>query len=136
MLSGKMQADKHLSFKQEKEWRLILQDELTKDNNEWVDWYNLSDTMKEEYTREHPIFSLFPHGIEFRTTEDNVISYMDLNFESVIDEIISEIWIGPKRTFHIQTKKAMSVKDMRRVRRNTGAPSSTSPPVSQRSRLV
>lgn len=83
---------KNPAFVEEQEWRLVLNDELSKGDN-WEDWYD-SEIGKPNingYFGER-----FPKGLEFRSNRNKIISYFDLLFNGYQGEIIKKIFIGPK----------------------------------------
>lgn len=84
---------KHQSFSEENEWRIVLNDELSKDSDEWDMLYNWSE--KVASSSEKMIHKLFPKALQFRSTGNDIISYLDLCFEAFTEEIISCIVIGP-----------------------------------------
>lgn len=84
---------KHHSFSEENEWRIVLNDELSKDSNEWDMLYNWSE--KVASSSENIIYKLFPKALQFRSTGNDIISYLDLCYEAFIEDIISSIVIGP-----------------------------------------
>ena len=89
---------KHSSFEYEKEWRLILKDDgLIRSGDNWGEYYNWKDG---EY--DSIMCKLFPNGLQFRSTEDNIISYLDLNFSEFVDDyILDNIVIGPNCKLNI-----------------------------------
>lgn len=82
---------KNPEFQEEEEWRLVLNDELSKYGTDWNYWYN---DEKENTLGEFN--QCFPKGLEFKSTRKKIISYFDLSFKGRKDEIIDKIIIGPK----------------------------------------
>lgn len=83
------------SFAEETEWRLILKDEIIKSEENWGQIYNWSRCPQEDKT---VLQKLFPKALCFRPTENDIISYMDLDFsagEPSANDMIQEIIIGP-----------------------------------------
>ena len=78
---------KNKSFKAEKEWRLLFYDELKKDYDDWGNYFNFEDCDNSH--------TIFPMGIQFRSSSNNIISYLDLLFEKYKKNIIDNIIIGP-----------------------------------------
>ena len=92
VLSQESMFIKSDKFSDEKEWRLVINDDLDKTRNEWDKQYNWKgeDNLTE-------FEKLIPNSLEYRYTKNNIISYMDLNFSDYIeDDLIAEIVIGPK----------------------------------------
>lgn len=84
---------KNPAFEEEEEWRLVLDDELTKDGTDWGDWY---DREAEEPLVYESFGKCFPKGLQFKCSNDNLISFLDLSFKGFEDNLISNIFIGPK----------------------------------------
>ena len=79
----------------EKEWRLIINDEDTyKTYDDWCEYYNWSkgDAEKSEY-----IFQkLIPNGMEFMVRNGKIVPYLDMKYDLDEDSIpVKEIIIGP-----------------------------------------
>lgn len=72
---------KNASFSEEQEWRLVLNQELLKKE----------DDLKEDFMKRYE--NWFPQGLNFRCVKDDIISYLDLKFKS---NLITRIIIGPK----------------------------------------
>lgn len=86
---------KREEYRNEKEWRLILDDENTcKSYDEWEIYYN----WKNECDKYHGsnIYKLMPKGMEFTTKNGKIISFLDLKFDLEEKDIpIKKIVIGP-----------------------------------------
>jgi hypothetical protein len=83
-------------FTEEKEWRITYNDDLLKSDDSWWDisqGFNNPDKSTSSRSNK-PIYNLFPNGYQFRATQNDIISYLDLDFGSYKDEIINEIVIG------------------------------------------
>ncbi len=83
---------KPIGFEEEKEWRLFLRDHAYK-SPELV----LGDERKiigPKYFSE--TISFLRNNIEFNITDNDICPYIPLKFSEIGDEIIKEIWIGPK----------------------------------------
>lgn len=82
---------KNPAFQEEKEWRLVLNEELDKSSSEWEVWNYIEENTPESYFWER-----FPAGLQFRNTRSKLISFFDLSFKGFEQQIIKEIYIGPK----------------------------------------
>ena len=89
---------KQIGFKEEKEWRLFLNNKAYK-NPEWV------------VGKEHELFgpngfsdtiSFLRNKIAFNISDDNISPYVPLGFSELGDNIVKAIWIGPRS--HISEK--------------------------------
>ena len=86
VLSQESMFIKSDKFSDEKEWRLVINDDLDKTRNEWDKQYNWKgeDNLTE-------FEKLIPNSLEYRYTKNNIISYMDLNFSDYIeDDLMSD----------------------------------------------
>lgn len=86
---------KREEYRNEKEWRLILDDESTcKSYDEWDFYYNWKD--KCDKYDENNIFKLIPKGMEFMPKNGKIISFLDLKFDLEEENLpIKKIVIGP-----------------------------------------
>jgi hypothetical protein len=84
---------KHDSFIAEKEWRIVLDDELRKSSEEWDMWYKNLEKAK--------IGLRFPYGIKFRSVGNDIVSYIDMSFQDYLPHIIKKIIIGPNCSLSI-----------------------------------
>lgn len=82
---------KREEYKNEKEWRLILNDESTfKSYDGWELYYNWEKCDGDD------IYRLIPKGMEFMTRNGKIIPFLDLKFNSAEKNIpIKKIVIGP-----------------------------------------
>ncbi len=83
---------KPIGFEEEKEWRLFLCDHAYK-NPEWV--------LGEEREMMGPRFfsetlSFLRNKIAFNITDNNICPYVPIEFSVIGDNVVKEIWIGPK----------------------------------------
>lgn len=86
---------KDSSFAEENEWRLILKDEIIKSEEDWEQIYNWKRQGREPQTA---LERLFPNALEFRVVENDIVSYMDMDFSNgnhMHNDMIKEIIIGP-----------------------------------------
>lgn len=83
-------------YKNEKEWRLILDDDQTeKSYDEWSVYYNWKDDPEEEKSTDK-IKKLIPNAMEFMVKNNKIISYLDLKFDFYKDNLpVKKIIIGP-----------------------------------------
>ena len=86
---------KRIEYADEKEWRLIIDDEQTnKRYDDWIEYYNWS----EEAITEHSglIQKLMPKGLQFSVRNDKIVSYIDMKYDLDPDNMpIKEIVMGP-----------------------------------------
>ena len=84
---------KNKEYQNEKEWRLILDDENTyKSYGDWIEYYN----WKKEDKLKGTIYELIPNGMEFMVRNGKIIPYLDLKFNLDTNDIpIKKIVIGP-----------------------------------------
>lgn len=87
---------KNPAFEEEEEWRLVLneeENELDKSSTEWDYWYSTADNKSAlmGYFGE-----VFPDGLQFRSTNSTISSYLDFSFKGFESELINNIYIGPK----------------------------------------
>ena len=82
-------------YKSEEEWRLILDDEETRENYpEWDIYYNWKN--KNLRFGEKEIYSLIPNGMEFMVKSGRIIPYLDLKFDVDKNNLpIEEVITGP-----------------------------------------
>jgi hypothetical protein len=84
---------KHEEYKEEKEWRLIIDDEeAQKSYDDWITYYNWKG---EEKYKQRSIEKLIPNALEFMVKNDKIISYMDLKYDYSGELPIKQIYIGP-----------------------------------------
>lgn len=84
---------KGYNFREEEEVRIIFNDDLDSFDDSWAESYRWK-----EPDLSSPIQKLFPSAMQFRATENNIISYFDLDFSKYSgynDSIIREIVLGP-----------------------------------------
>lgn len=82
-------------YKNEKEWRLILDDEnIRKDYDEWDVYYNWKNyNCKSD---REMIYELLPNAMEFMTRSGRIVPYVDLKFDLDKRNIpIRKVIIGP-----------------------------------------
>lgn len=81
-------------YENEKEWRLILDDENTyKSYDDWCEYYNWD---KSRIETSEDIYRLVPNGMEFMVRNGKIIPYLDLKFDTEEDNYpIKKIVIGP-----------------------------------------
>ncbi|WJM05892.1 DUF2971 domain-containing protein [Paenibacillus sp. PK1-4R] len=87
---------KNPAFAEEEEWRLVLneeENELDKYSTDWDYWYSTADN-KSALTGYFG--EVFPDGLQFRSSNSTISSYLDLSFKGFESEIINNIYIGPK----------------------------------------
>lgn len=84
---------KNKEYQNEKEWRLILDDENTyKSYGDWIEYYN----WKKDDNLEGMICKFIPNGMEFMVRNGKIIPYLDLKFDLDTSDIpIKKIVIGP-----------------------------------------
>ncbi|MGN0734555.1 MAG: DUF2971 domain-containing protein [Anaerovoracaceae bacterium] len=83
---------KQIGFEEEKEWRIFLRNRAYK-NPDWVlgeDCKMIGPNMFSE------TLSFLRNKISFNVTDNNIFPYIPLLFSEIGDEVIKEIWIGPK----------------------------------------
>ena len=83
------------SFAEEDEWRLILKDEIIKRESDWENIYNWKRT---GHSIRSAMKRLFPKALEFRVEDNDIVSYMDMDFSDgdyMHNDMIREIVIGP-----------------------------------------
>lgn len=73
---------KHSSFWEEKEWRIVVS------SRPGVQRLKMSENYE---------FS----AVNYRSTNEKLISYIEMNFKKIKKELIKEIWIGPKSEVEI-----------------------------------
>jgi len=83
-------------YAEEKEWRLIIDDEGTrKDYDDWRTLYNWKG-ISEERDIKGTIYELMPNALEFMTKNGKIISYLDLKYDTNPNDLpIKKIIIGP-----------------------------------------
>ena len=87
---------KRMEYAEEKEWRLIVDDEETRKNyDDWRTLYNWKDiTMKQDI--KGTIYELLPNALEFTVRDNKIVSYLDLKYDIDTDDLpIQNIIIGP-----------------------------------------
>lgn len=89
---------KNSAFQEEREWRLFVNNHLS--NLYCYDHKNdevCAGYVDENYNKEC-IYSngFIRHPTKFRSSDNRIISYFDLNFAKIKDNLIKEIIIGPK----------------------------------------
>ncbi len=83
---------KPIGFKEEKEWRLFLRDRAYK-NPKFV----LGEEREMVGARSfNQTISFLRNKIAFNITDNNICPYVPLEFKDIGDDVIKEIWIGPK----------------------------------------
>lgn len=82
-------------YRNEKEWRLIINDENTyKSYDDWETYYNWSKSDSEE--SEFDFQKLIPKGMEFMVRNGKIVPYLDMKYDLDEDNMpIKEIIIGP-----------------------------------------
>ena len=81
-------------YKDEKEWRLIIDGEETKKSyDEWGVLYNWKGMTGKT---DDPIRKLIPNALEFMSRNNKIISYLDLKYDIYTDSLpVKKIIIGP-----------------------------------------
>ena len=72
---------KNVGFKEEDEWRVVLCSNIQSDNRT----YCFPQSKEFQFSK-----------IKYRSTNDKLIPYVEMNFEMVKQSIIKKIWIGPR----------------------------------------
>lgn len=82
-------------YENEREWRLILDDEEThRSYDEWNVYYNWKKDKTE--THQEMIYKLIPNGMEFMVKNGKIIPYLDLKFDLDKNYLpIKKVVIGP-----------------------------------------
>ena len=90
MLRNESPIFKNIAFEEEKEWRLIL--------NNHVSNYNYTiGGIDEEFLDEVDYANGFKRKpLQFRAVADNLVAYIDMNFEKIKETFIKQICLGPK----------------------------------------
>ncbi len=88
---------KNEGFKEEKEWRLIINNHLANylysHDNDPITTGNID----ENYLKKAELSNGFiRESINFRTISDAIVPFFDINFNNIKDELIYEIVIGPR----------------------------------------
>ena len=82
------------SFAEEDEWRVILKDEIIKSESDWENIYNWKRT---GHSIRPAMKRLFPKALEFRVEDNDIVSYMDMDFSDgdyMHNDMIREVVIG------------------------------------------
>ena len=94
---------KNPAFKEENEWRLVFYPFgnirnllITHKHNYMASNYLFYDRMLETIEYKKDYNGLLREKLSFRTADDKIISYVDMNFESIKQVVLAEIIIGPK----------------------------------------
>lgn len=82
---------KSTAFSEEHEYRLFFNDTITFDSRNGI--YNLDSRGKKAV---EGIKEFYLSELKTRTNKEGIVSYYELNFSNVKDEIIAEIVLGPK----------------------------------------
>lgn len=83
---------KQIGFKEEKEWRLFLSNQAYK-NPEWVLG---KDCVYRGPNGFAETLSFLRNKISFKVTDNDITLYIPLLFSEIGDDIVKEIWLGPK----------------------------------------
>lgn len=87
---------KREEYMEEKEWRLIINDEkINKFRDDWSKYYNWKG---EEIEGEGPsdTCNLMPNALEFMIRRNRIVSYLDLKYDTYEDELpVEKVIIGP-----------------------------------------
>lgn len=87
---------KRAEYSEEKEWRLIIEDENTnKYYDDWREYYNWKGISAQE-GKASDMYNLFPNALEFMVRGNRIVSYLDMRYDTYQDELpIEKIIIGP-----------------------------------------
>lgn len=87
---------KREEYKNENEWRLIVDDEsMFKSYAEWDIYYNWKNENNDRYDK-NDIKRLIPNGMEFMVRNGKIIPFLDLKFDLCKEHIpIKKVIIGP-----------------------------------------
>ena len=82
-------------YENEREWRLILDDEeMRKSYDEWDVYYNWTRDSTKTY--KEIIYKLIPNGMEFMVRNGKIIPYLDLKFDLDENDLpLKKVIIGP-----------------------------------------
>lgn len=83
---------KPIGFNEEKEWRLFLRDRAYK-NPMWV-LGEEREMLGSNYFSE--TLSFLRNKIKFNVTDNDICPYVPLEFSEIGNDVVKEIWIGPK----------------------------------------
>ena len=85
---------KREEYMEEKEWRLIIDDEeIDKFYDDWGGYYNWKGCVGKGPS---DTYNLIPNALEFMTRRNRIVSYLDLKYDTYLDELpIEKIIIGP-----------------------------------------
>lgn len=100
LVKREMYADsvfiKRVEYAEEKEWRLIIDDEETRKNyDDWETLYNWKDISLQREIKD-TIYELLPNALEFTVKNNKIVSFLDLKYDIDVDNMpIQKIIIGP-----------------------------------------
>lgn len=73
---------KNYSFAEEKEWRIVVSTSIGP--------YNIPSSNNFQFSQ-----------VKYRVSNEKLVSYIEMNFEKIKQDLIKEIWIGPKANVEI-----------------------------------
>lgn len=89
---------KHESFSEEKEWRILKRFTASNYNDsDGIDDYGYAEFLDGIFRSNENYFGPFSRSeLKFRSTNNDIRTYMELGFDKIKTEFIKEIVIGPK----------------------------------------
>lgn len=82
---------KRKEFEIEHEWRLVLDDVMEKDLDDWKFYYNWKG---KQLGSDNIIYKIFPNALEFMEKNGKIVSYLDLKYDIMSDMPVKEIILG------------------------------------------
>lgn len=100
---------KRAEYAEEREWRLILDDELRKDYDDWRTLYNWKG-MSLKHNIKGTMYELVPNALEFTVRNNKVVSYLDLKYDVDKENLpIQKIIIGPNSKVSTHNKALLKI---------------------------